>query len=674
MRKILLFFVWLLASIVAQSQRTYLDEGNDYFDRRLYKEAIESYNRALKERLVINREMMLERIAQTYRMLFEYQNAETAYRRLFSESSSTTGTHHLEFADVLLNLEKHDEAIEQAEKGKSKQGNEIWANRIIESARWAKQNRQINSRVEITKTNIETGSRSIGTAFYDKGLLVANPQIKDFVNQTAFYNLAYVPAQQPAAFGVPLKLDGVKQNKFYEGSPSLSPDGKMLLFTSNSSEITKYRNKKLKKNKYAISADGVNILKIYTASLINGAWSNVREHPVSSNAYDCTFPHFAEDGKTMYFASNMPGGQGGYDIWRTTLQTDSSWSKPENLGAEINTPGDEMYPYVFEGTLYFSSKGRVGYGGADIYSAKVLSQGFGYVENLGLPYNTSKDDFAFIVRRVDDGREGYFSSNREGANGYDYVYYFRETLPQFQRFKFISSPISLIGMDVNDAKPEMETITKSTIGKDSTFSFPKHLSNGIYELELIDAEVSIAMKTCIAVLDDSGNIIGYAKYVDGTKFTANMTYLLVDCEDKKDSMIVAAPDTKPVKTEKAKPASFSKNFTYNEFNVSQEERDFQQFVHGISEIVTINGNVTIRIESSASQVPTTTHGNNQNLASKRGKDLEDRIKKALSNKGVDLKKVKFEAQKTQVQGPAFDGDHENTAKYGPFQYVKALAE
>jgi hypothetical protein len=119
---------------------------------------------------------------------------------------------------------------------------------------------------------------------------------------------------------------------------------------------------------------------------------------------------------------------------------------------------------------------------------------------------------------------------------------------------------------------------------------------------------------------------------------------------------------------------FNKNFVYNEYEIAKEEAQFDAFIKGIQEIIRIEGMVTVRIESSASQVPTTTHGNNQNLAAKRAKDLEARIKTALSSKGVDLKKVKFEPSKNQVQGPAFDGDHENTAKYGPFQYVKAVAE
>lgn len=138
--------------------------------------------------------------------------------------------------------------------------------------------------------------------------------------------------------------------------------------------------------------------------------------------YSYAHPAFVTGrGDELIFASNMPGGLGGNDLWYSKL-VGSEWATPVNLGPEINTSGDELFPFVAnDGVLYFASNGLPGLGGLDIYKATDVGGGkYGQVENLGTPFNSKYDDFGYIVN--ESGREGYLSSNRPGGKGLDDIY------------------------------------------------------------------------------------------------------------------------------------------------------------------------------------------------------------------------------------------------------------
>ncbi|MDE6295588.1 MAG: OmpA family protein, partial [Muribaculaceae bacterium] len=138
-------------------------------------------------------------------------------------------------------------------------------------------------------------------------------------------------------------------------------------------------------------------------------------------------PAVSPDGKYLYFTSDMPGGYGGKDIWR--IQLDERKGTLENLGPQINTSGDEMFPYMrTDSLMYFSSDGHPGFGGLDLYKAQLNSTGdFWSVENMGLPMNSPGDDFGITFG---PGESGFFSSNRGDGRGYDHIYSFE--LPEIK--------------------------------------------------------------------------------------------------------------------------------------------------------------------------------------------------------------------------------------------------
>jgi len=146
--------------------------------------------------------------------------------------------------------------------------------------------------------------------------------------------------------------------------------------------------------------------------------------PFNSDAYSTGHPALGKDGKKLYFVSDMPGSMGATDIFVVDILEDGQYSTPKNLGPEINTEQKEMFPFVTDDKLYFSSNGHTGIGGLDIYEAGLDGEnGFSKVKNLGKPLNSNRDDFSFIVNPAT--KNGFFASNREGGKGFDDIYSFK---------------------------------------------------------------------------------------------------------------------------------------------------------------------------------------------------------------------------------------------------------
>jgi len=154
-------------------------------------------------------------------------------------------------------------------------------------------------------------------------------------------------------------------------------------------------------------------LQLFFAGRQGREWKTKSAFVYNNTDYSIYAAVLSNDGKTLYFASDMPGGFGGQDLYVCSL-VNGQWSKPQNLGATVNTPGDESYPALFGTTLYFASNGHAGLGGLDVFSARRDAKGFAEPHNMGYPINTNSDDFSLSLNA--DGSKGYFSSNREQDN------------------------------------------------------------------------------------------------------------------------------------------------------------------------------------------------------------------------------------------------------------------
>ncbi len=163
-----------------------------------------------------------------------------------------------------------------------------------------------------------------------------------------------------------------------------------------------------------------NAMSLYLAEVDeNGDWDKVTSFPFNSANYSSGFPHLNSDGTSLYFASNKPGGFGGYDLYVSHYDGDD-WTEPENLGPEINTPGNEVSPFMAEDVLFFASDYHPGMGGLDIFYTSLDNPV--NIINAGRGINSARDDFGIWLN--EDGKTGYFISNRPGGRGLEDIYGF----------------------------------------------------------------------------------------------------------------------------------------------------------------------------------------------------------------------------------------------------------
>ncbi len=216
--------------------------------------------------------------------------------------------------------------------------------------------------------------------------------------------------------GTVQRFDKEINTRYHEGPATFFSDGSRIIFTRNNYNGGRVRQ----------SAEGVTNLKLYTAEQQNGTWVNVQELPINSNEYSVGHPALSKDDQLLFFASDMPGGFGGTDLY-VSRYTNGQWSKPVNLGRQVNTKGNELFPFVDEvGNLYFSSDGQKGgLGGLDVYCAYMTNGTQAtQIEHLEAPVNSDKDDFGLITDEF--RRTGFLSTNRFNDSD-DIVRFVRES-------------------------------------------------------------------------------------------------------------------------------------------------------------------------------------------------------------------------------------------------------
>jgi len=215
-----------------------------------------------------------------------------------------------------------------------------------------------------------------------------------------------IPAQDSVIFSKPEMLGDHFHSFNHIGPVCFSADGKEAILSQDEREY-----------------GHVNKPHLYSIKNTNGKWSEKKLLPFVKDDFIYSHPTLSEDGQTLYFVSDLPGGQGGKDIFYSK-RNGETWSEPVALGAEVNTQGDELFPYFRNSVLYFSTNGRVSLGGLDLYKSEVTSSGKWKVAvSLGETINSSKDDFGFVLDK--EQRSGFFASNRDGGNGDDDIYYFK---------------------------------------------------------------------------------------------------------------------------------------------------------------------------------------------------------------------------------------------------------
>jgi outer membrane protein OmpA-like peptidoglycan-associated protein/Tol biopolymer transport system component len=260
--------------------------------------------------------------------------------------------------------------------------------------------------------SVNTPGLEFSPAFYLNGIVFCSSgdDIPKPGEDNTFFELYYADATATGKLTRPRSFSSTLNSQLHEGPSTFSTDGMRMFFTRNNSKAGVRK----------ADASGVVRLSIFEATKGPYDWENIRPLPFNNENYSCMHPCLSADGTTLFFASDMEGGFGGMDIYRSTL-TDGKWSTPENLGSRFNSSANEVFPFIYQqGLLFFASDRDGGYGGLDIYTSEIGRETAPLL--LKPPFNSPSDDFGLILRPT--GQQGYFTSSRANGAGNDDLYFF----------------------------------------------------------------------------------------------------------------------------------------------------------------------------------------------------------------------------------------------------------
>ncbi|HEY9049161.1 MAG TPA: tetratricopeptide repeat protein [Ohtaekwangia sp.] len=381
--------------------------GDKYYRERNYLDALKLYIEAAKK----DPDVQL-RVARCYYSLKDYTRSILYYDRYLKAKRSLPWSDTYFYAEVQAANGNYETAIEYYQKHLANKKDDELAMRKV----WRLSN--IRYLYE-DSSHFNVHPLSLNTEY---GELCAVP----YKNKIVFLSNRKEPELVE-------KVNASMNAPFYKiYTARIFPSGQYDKATLFSKELTSHRNAgpvvfydKEQKMAFVSSANetgngGRRNLQLFFAEWKNGEWTITAPFPYNSRYHSISDPTISEDGKVLYFSSDMGGGIGGKDIYRSTFENDK-WTQPENLGETVNTPYDEVFPFLHQNrTLYFASNGHPGMGGLDIFETAIKADGYSEPRNAGYPINTSYDDFAMVVDSLDT--HGYFSSNRKNGGYNDDLY------------------------------------------------------------------------------------------------------------------------------------------------------------------------------------------------------------------------------------------------------------
>lgn len=403
---------WCLGlPLLLAAQPKILKKADTFYDAFNYREAIPLYEQYLAESpsgSVISTQLKL---ADAYFKSNQHDKAEVLYAELTQRDRVNTNV-MFHYAEILMYNGKYDEAKSWFLRYQEARPNDKKVTALIEAC---DQVRTIPSLFTVTilrPLSINTDADEFSPIFVSNGIAFLSDQEsgrrksgwtgRPFLRLYTAQQIEDERFEQVEEFSKRIET----YNK-HTGPVALARDSQTLIITRNSDVPGK---------------DEVYSLQLFEATRKNGHWTRGTLMPFCDPNRNYMHPSLSYTGDTLYFASDKGGSQGGTDLYLVTRKG-NTWGKPLNLGNAINTPGHEAFPYIHpDGTLYFSSKGHIGFGGFDLFVAERDAQGaFIGARNLGRPLNSPKDDTGFIL--APSGRYGFFASQRGGDH--DDLYYFK---------------------------------------------------------------------------------------------------------------------------------------------------------------------------------------------------------------------------------------------------------
>ncbi len=403
---ILVIMALTIGQAIGQSA---LEKANKQFDLGSYSTAIKSYQKILEKEP--DNQKAIVRLADCYRVSNKMYDAENWYRKA-AQSPKVEPSVYLNYGKVLMANNEYEKAKNWFQKYDST--DRVIANQFMKQCDFALQNRKLEPFFEISNEGFNSAAIEFGPIVFGNKLIYSSSrtdlkrskkmEIEAF--QGKFPNqLFYVTMAAGGRTTTPDFFRNDFTNTYNEGNLSISGDKQTAAFAKNS------------------FADGVRIpcqlenSSIYLGELDkSGSMKNIEPFPFNGSSYSCVFPHLSADGTALFFSCNRPDGFGGYDLY-VSKKSGKNWTAPQNLGSKVNTPGNEISPFLNNGKLYFSSDYHLGFGGQDIFYAEIKENTYANITHMGTGVNSSFDDFNYVYDNASD--QGFFVSNRNFKNGED---------------------------------------------------------------------------------------------------------------------------------------------------------------------------------------------------------------------------------------------------------------
>lgn len=472
MKKILFISLFFCVATV-YSQRS-LKKADRLFADLAYVDAAAAYEKYLKEESQPGTKTIMN-VADAYYYTGNMASALRWYTKLEEVLQSNMDDKYFNrYIQTLRAEESYTKADALLKKRLEAKGDAQVIQKFIDQKKYLDSLNSVTSNYTVTNLASNSNKADFGTTFYGDQIVYSSSKdtlqlgIKKYSwNDQPFLDL-YVADRNATdgSFFNEKKFIPNHQTQYHNATLTFTADLKTVYYSANN----------VKKNDKLInSKNGTNNLEIIKGDVINNELKNPKGVDFNSKDYSVAHPAMSADGKALYFVSDMPGGYGDTDIYVSHIFSNGLLGTPKNLGPKINTAGREMFPFVKDSILYFSSDGHYGLGGLDVFESKIIKEKDEYSEplNIGKPVNSSYDDFAFIIDK--ERKFGYFSSARKEGKGDDDIYYFTRVDPPCNQM--ISGKVTnikfKIGINQADVKAYDkygDVIASTTTKEDGTYS------------------------------------------------------------------------------------------------------------------------------------------------------------------------------------------------------------
>ena len=420
----LILAVALFSTASIFAQKVQVAKADKKYDKFAYIDAIEIYERVANKGY--ESADVFQKLGNAYYFNAELDKAAQWYGKLMDLGQPVEPEYYFRYSQTLKSIGEYTKANEMLAKFNESKGDDSRAQKYEATKNYLEIIEENSGRYTVENAGaINSKYSDYGSSFLGDQLVFASARDTGgiFSRKHKWTNQSFTNLYQSKVSGdgnleKPERFSKSINSKFHESTPVYTRDGQTMYFTRNN-----YTDGKEGKN-----SEKIILLKLYKASLVDGKWTNEVELPFNSNEYSVAHPALSPDDKTLYFASNMPGTLGASDLYKVSIDGES-YGEPENLGPVFNTEARETYPFMSdENELYFASDGQLGLGGLDIFVSKMEEDGtFKEIHNVGAPVNGKSDDFALLIDT--QTKYGFFTSNRDGGQGSDDIYKFKENVP-----------------------------------------------------------------------------------------------------------------------------------------------------------------------------------------------------------------------------------------------------